>query len=83
MYILLKQKIEVLREKLNKELEAKGPDNEQVLKLSQELDELIVEYCLKEIEKNKTVLLVFNEANLFEEPIRIIDDLYYTIHVKI
>lgn len=31
----------------------------------------------KEIEKNKTVLLVFNEANLFEEPIRIIDDLYY------
>ncbi len=42
---MLKDRIEELREKLNIALETKSPDDEYVLKLSQELDKLIVEYC--------------------------------------
>ena len=39
------EKIEELRDKLNKALETKAPNDGYVLRLSEELDKLIVEYC--------------------------------------
>ncbi len=39
------EKIEELRDKLNKALETKPPNDGYVLRLSEELDKLIVEYC--------------------------------------
>lgn len=40
----MKDKINYLREKLNKLLETKLPNDEEVLKLSEELDLLLIEY---------------------------------------
>ncbi|TJX13609.1 aspartyl-phosphate phosphatase Spo0E family protein [Tissierella creatinini] len=49
---MLRNRIEELREKLNKELETKLPNDEYVLKLSQELDKLIVRYYKYEVNKD-------------------------------
>lgn len=48
---MLKKRIEDLRERLNKALETMSPDNEYVIKLSQELDKLIVMFYKQEINK--------------------------------
>lgn len=50
---MLKKRIEELREKLNKSLETMSPDDEYVLKLSQELDKLIVMYHKQENKENR------------------------------
>ncbi len=52
---MLKKRIEELREKLNKALETKLPNDEYVLKLSQELDKLIVSYYKNEDNKNNSI----------------------------
>lgn len=41
--------IECIRELLNKELENENSDYKKILEMSQELDELIVEYCNQKI----------------------------------
>lgn len=48
----LKNKINQLRELIHKELELKEIDYEKVLKMSQELDEFIVEYHRDKDEKS-------------------------------
>lgn len=50
---MLKKRIEELREKLNKSLETMSPDDEYILKLSQELDKLIVLYYEEELKEDR------------------------------
>lgn len=50
---MLKKRIEEIRDKLNKSLETMSPDDEYVLKLSQELDKLIVMYHKQENKENR------------------------------
>lgn len=42
-------KINKIKERLHREIESKGLDHKQVLEMSQELDELIVEHVKLEI----------------------------------
>lgn len=51
---MLKKRIEELREKLNKSLETMSPDDGYVLKLSQELDKLIVLYYKQENKEDRS-----------------------------
>ena len=50
----MKKMIEQLRDDLHKEIESKDKDSEKILKLSKELDDLIIKYLKEDSpDKNK------------------------------
>lgn len=49
----MKRKINKVREKLHKEIESKEILHENIIEISKELDELIIQYYLQEEEKSK------------------------------
>lgn len=76
-----KFKIEVLREKLNKELEKDSPDKGLVLAISQDLDKLIVKYTKVYINGLDQEFSKKNRPhNIFEEEECILDWDYWFFH---
>lgn len=49
----MKRKINIIREKLHKEIEAEEVNKDNIIKISKELDELIIQYYMEEDKKEK------------------------------
>ena len=63
----MKERIYLLREKLYSLLETKPPNDDEVIKISQELDLLILKYCLEEKDDTYISLIDSKEGWFFTD----------------
>lgn len=78
-----KYEIEILREKLNRELEGDSPDKKKILAISQDLDKLILKYTISYIKASNNRFLDKNNTHNNMEEEECFSDWYYWFLVTI